>query len=112
VVGDGVAGQTGLRVRATAGTSGSVLRTRTALRVDDLQRLALVEDGNRISQELHDGVIQSLYGIALELETNASDLDSEHRESVKRSIVGINRRSLNAEIARCHSDCRPPVHFW
>jgi signal transduction histidine kinase len=29
--------------------------------VDDLQRLALVEDRNRISQELHDGVIQSLY---------------------------------------------------
>jgi signal transduction histidine kinase len=160
VDGDGAAALTGLRVRATAGSSGSMLRTRTSLRVDDLsrdlggggsdpgqlgqavlvplsagrrrygtlvlanlkgstrlndedplvelfasqvglaleygrvrdelQRLALVEDRNRISQELHDGVIQSLYAIGLELEMNASDLDSEHRAAVKRSIVGIN----------------------
>ncbi len=48
---------------------------------DELQRLALVEDRNRISQELHDGVIQSLFAIGLELEMNASDLDSEHREA-------------------------------
>jgi signal transduction histidine kinase len=57
---------------------------------DELQRLALVEDRNRISQELHDGVIQSLFAIGLELETNASDLDPEHREAVKRSISEIN----------------------
>lgn len=160
--GDGAAAAalTGLRVRATAGSSGSVLRTRTSLRVEDLsrdlsgggsdsgqlgqavlvplsagrrrygtlvlanlkgttrlndedplvelfasqaglaleygrvrdelQRLALVEDRNRISQELHDGVIQSLFAIGLELEMNASDLDSDHREAVKRSIAGIN----------------------
>ena len=38
VDGDGAAALTGLRVRATAGSSGSVLRTRTSLRVDDLSR--------------------------------------------------------------------------
>jgi signal transduction histidine kinase len=161
VDGDGAAGLIGLRVRATAGSSGSVLRTRIPLKVDDLssdlsgsggadpgqlgpavlmplaagrrwygtlvlanlkgsaalsdqdplvelfasqaglaleygrvrdelQRLALVEDRNRISQELHDGVIQSLFAIGLELETSASDLDPKHREAVKRSIVEIN----------------------
>jgi signal transduction histidine kinase len=57
---------------------------------DELQRLALVEDRNRISEELHDGVIQSLFAIGLELESSASDLDSDHREAVKMSIAGIN----------------------
>jgi signal transduction histidine kinase len=158
--GDGAAALTGLRVRADAGSSGRVLRTRISMRVDDLsrdlsggssdpgqlgqavlvplaagrrrygtlvlanlkgsarlndedplvelfasqaglaleygrvrdelQRLALVDDRNRISQELHDGVIQSLFAIGLELEMNASDLDSDHRDAVKRSIAGIN----------------------
>jgi signal transduction histidine kinase len=161
VDGDGADGLIGLQVRTTSGSSGSVLRTRTSLRVDDLsadlssgsaaepgqlgpatlvplaagrrrygtlvlanlkgsrvmsdqdplvelfasqaalaleygrvrdelQRLALVEDRNRISQELHDGVIQSLFAIGLELESSASDLDSKHREAVKTSIAGIN----------------------
>lgn len=56
---------------------------------DELQRLALVEDRNRISQELHDGVIQSLFAIGLELESSASGSDSEHREAVKRSVAAI-----------------------
>jgi two-component system, NarL family, sensor histidine kinase DevS len=161
VDGDGASGLIGLQVRTTTGSSGSVLRTRTSLKVEDLtsdlskgsaaepgqlgpatlvplaagrrrygtlllanlkgsrvlsdqdplvdlfasqaalaleygrvrdelQRLALVEDRNRISQELHDGVIQSLFAIGLELESSASDLDSEHREAVKASIAGIN----------------------
>ncbi|HXB04379.1 MAG TPA: GAF domain-containing sensor histidine kinase [Candidatus Angelobacter sp.] len=161
VDGDGASGLIGLQVRTTSGSSGSVLRTRKSLKVEDLaselssggaedpgqlgpatlvplaagrrrygtlvlanlrgsrvlsahdplvelfasqaalaleygrvrdelQRLALVEDRNRISQELHDGVIQSLFAIGLELESSASDLDSEHREAVKTSIAGIN----------------------
>lgn len=161
VDGDGAAGLIGLRVRATTGSSGSVLRTRIPLEIEDLssdlssggaadpgqlgpavlvplatgrrrygtlvlanlkgstglhagdplvelfasqaglaleygrvrdelQRLALVEDRNRISQELHDGVIQSLFAIGLELETSTSGLDPEHREAVKRSIAEIN----------------------
>ena len=161
VDGEGAADLIGLRIRAITGSSGSALRTRTPLKIDDLsldltgsqaadagglgpavlvplaagrrrygtlllanfkgsaalseadplielfasqaglaleygrvrdelQRLALVEDRNRISQELHDGVIQSLFAIGLELETSASDLDPEHHDAVKRSIAGIN----------------------
>jgi signal transduction histidine kinase len=160
VDGERAAGLIGLRVRASAGSSGSVLRTRRPLIVadlssdldpggsdsgllgaavlvpiaagrrrygtlllanlkgsvalsdqeapvelfasqaglaleygrvrDELQRLALVEDRNRISQELHDGVIQALFAIGLDLESSGSGLDSGHREAVKRSIVGIN----------------------
>jgi two-component system, NarL family, sensor histidine kinase DevS len=160
VDGERAAGLVGLRVRATTGSSGSVLRTRKVLVVEDLsselsgtaddrgrlgaavlvpiaagrrrygtllvanlrgstvlrdqeapielfaaqaglaleyrrvqgelKKLALLEDRNRISQELHDGVIQALFAIGLDLESGSSGLDSEYRESVKRSVVAIN----------------------
>src|SRR3984893_1629035 len=43
-----------------------------------------------MSQELHDGVIQALFAIVLDLESSSSGLDSEYRESVKRSVAAIN----------------------
>ena len=43
---------------------------------EQVQRLAVVEERDRIGQELHDGIIQSLYAVTLSLE-DASDLLSE-----------------------------------
>ena len=43
---------------------------------EQVQRLVLVEERDRIGQELHDGIIQSLYAVTLSLE-DASDLLSE-----------------------------------
>ena len=160
VEGEGATGLIGLRVRATSGTSGSVLRTRVPMKIDDLtrglsgsdanqgvfgpaillplaagrrrfgtlvlanlkgsppfgaddalvevfaaqaavgleyarvrdelRRIALLEDRNRISEELHDGVIQSLFAIGLDLEANASSVDPKRREALTRSIGEIN----------------------
>lgn len=43
---------------------------------EQVQRLVVVEERDRIGQELHDGIIQSLYAVTLSLE-DASDLLSE-----------------------------------
>jgi signal transduction histidine kinase len=43
---------------------------------EQVQRLAVVEERDRIGQELHDGIIQSLYAVTLSLE-DASDLLAE-----------------------------------
>jgi signal transduction histidine kinase len=43
---------------------------------EQVQRLAVVEERDRIGQELHDGIIQSLYAVTLSLE-DASDLLTE-----------------------------------
>jgi signal transduction histidine kinase len=58
---------------------------------DELQRLALVEDRERISQELHDGVIQSLFAIGLDLEAAKSNPRAEPGAAIRRSIGEINR---------------------
>ena len=57
---------------------------------DELQRLVVVEDRARISQELHDGVIQSLYAIGLELAAASSKADAEHSLTLRRAIEEIN----------------------
>lgn len=58
---------------------------------DELQRHALVEDRERISQELHDGVIQSLFAIGLDLEAAKSNPRPDLSEALRRSIAEINR---------------------
>jgi signal transduction histidine kinase len=57
---------------------------------DELQRLALVEDRERISQELHDGVIQSLFAIGLDLEAAKSNPRLDRSDAIRRSITEIN----------------------
>jgi signal transduction histidine kinase len=66
---------------------------------DELRRLVLIEDRERISRELHDGVIQSLFAIGIELES-AMSADPAQREAVQRSIREINGviRDLRAYI--------------
>ena len=57
---------------------------------DELQRLALVEDRERISQELHDGVIQSLFAIGLDLEAAKSNPRLDRSDAIRRSVAEIN----------------------
>jgi PAS domain S-box-containing protein len=53
---------------------------------DDLQRLAVLEDRARISRELHDGVIQSLFGAGMILEgiTETTEVSPATRDGIAR----------------------------
>ena len=59
---------------------------------EEVQRLAVVEERERIGQDLHDGIIQSLYALSLSLEDvpefMSSDPD-EARVRVDRAIDGL-----------------------
>ncbi len=63
----------------------------------ELQRLSLVEERERISMDLHDGVLQTLYATGLGLEASLEDIDTvpQHaKEGVERAI-----RRLHATIS-------------
>ena len=59
---------------------------------EEIGRLAIVEERQRISQDLHDSIIQSLYGVSLSLE-DLPDIITEDREEgatrADRAIDGI-----------------------
>lgn len=60
---------------------------------EQVQRLAVVEERERIGKDLHDGIIQSMYGIALSLEDVPelmTDDPSEATARVDRAIDGLN----------------------
>lgn len=60
---------------------------------EDVQRLTVLEERNRIGMDLHDGVIQSIYAVGLTLESARLSLNQEDEESMmllSRSIVGLN----------------------
>ena len=59
---------------------------------EQVQRLAVVEERERIGQDLHDGIIQSLYGVSLSLEDVPEFMDTdppEARARIERGIDGI-----------------------
>lgn len=60
-------------------------------------RVATLEERNRIRMDLHDGVMQSLYGVSLLLEDVAERLDDEPEQSKRQLWRSIDR--LNASIA-------------
>jgi signal transduction histidine kinase len=60
-------------------------------------RVATLEERNRIRMDLHDGVMQSLYGVGLLLEDVAERLDEEPEQSKRQLWRSIDR--LNASIA-------------
>jgi signal transduction histidine kinase len=60
-------------------------------------RVATLEERNRIRMDLHDGVMQSLYGVGLLLEDVAERLDKEPEQSKRQLWRSIDR--LNASIA-------------
>ena len=59
---------------------------------DQVQRLAIVEDRERIAKDLHDGVIQSIYAVGLSLEDLPelmADDPAEAAERVDRAIDAL-----------------------
>lgn len=51
---------------------------------EELRQLAVLQERERIAQDLHDGSIQSLYAVSLALEDTAELLESEPRHAVDR----------------------------
>ena len=51
---------------------------------EQLQRLAVVDERERISKDLHDGIIQNMYGVSLSLEDVPELMDTERTEAVER----------------------------
>ena len=68
---------------------------------EQLERIAVLEERQRIGMDLHDGAIQSLYGIGLILEDAAERVTSEPAAS--RATVGRAVDRLNATIADLRS---------
>ncbi|MBI2334028.1 MAG: GAF domain-containing sensor histidine kinase, partial [Chloroflexi bacterium] len=72
------------------------------------RRLAVLEERNRIGMDLHDGIIQSIYGVGLALEGTKHLIDENPgatKEKIDHAIDGLNQaiRDLRAYIL----DLRP-----
>jgi signal transduction histidine kinase len=72
------------------------------------RRLAILEERDRIGMDLHDGIIQSVYGVGLALENATHTIDEEPglaKAQVKDAIGGLNQaiRDIRAYIL----DLRP-----
>jgi signal transduction histidine kinase len=75
---------------------------------ENAQRLAVLEERERIGMDLHDGIIQSIYGVGLSLESalhSINEAPSDAKDKVQRSIEGLNQtiRDLRSYIL----DLRP-----
>jgi signal transduction histidine kinase len=57
----------------------------------DIQHLAVVDERLRISRDLHDGIIQSIYAVSLSLEDVADLIDDTPQEAVARVDRAIDR---------------------
>lgn len=60
-------------------------------------QLSALEERHRIGMDLHDGAIQSLYGLGLQLELAAEQVDAAPQEA--KELVGRSVDRLNAAIA-------------
>ena len=61
---------------------------------DQVQRLAIVEERERIGKDLHDGVIQAIYAVGLSLDDVPDMMDDEADEArrrVERAIDGLDQ---------------------
>jgi signal transduction histidine kinase len=75
---------------------------------ENTHRLAVLEERERIGMDLHDGIIQSIFGVGLSLENSLHSIEEEPEEVKKRlqhSIESLNQaiRDLRAYIM----DLRP-----
>jgi signal transduction histidine kinase len=73
----------------------------------EVQRLAVLEERDRIAMDLHDGIIQSIYAVGLTLEYVDLLLDEQPavaRERLKQSIGGLNEviRDIRSYILHLH----------
>lgn len=48
---------------------------------DQTQRIAVLEERDRFAQDLHDGIIQSIYGVGLALEQVKADIPSDNQKA-------------------------------
>ncbi|MEK6206656.1 MAG: GAF domain-containing protein [Chloroflexota bacterium] len=64
---------------------------------DQIEQVSVNEERHRIGMDLHDGVIQSLYGVSLQLEDASARLGSEPDAARKTVDRAVDR--LNASIA-------------
>jgi signal transduction histidine kinase len=58
------------------------------------RRLAVLEERDRIGMDLHDGIIQSIYGVGLSLENALHTVDEDvdlAKARIKQSIEGLNQ---------------------
>jgi two-component system, NarL family, sensor histidine kinase DevS len=58
------------------------------------RRLAVLEERDRIGMDLHDGIIQSIYGVGLSLDAALHTLDDDSglaKAKIKESIEGLNQ---------------------
>ena len=51
---------------------------------EQLQRLAVVDERERISKDLHDGIIQNMYGVSLSLEDVPEMMEDDRAEAAER----------------------------
>lgn len=61
---------------------------------ENTRRLAVLEERERIGMDLHDGIIQAIYGVGLSLESALHSFDDEPEDaktSVRNSIDGLNQ---------------------
>jgi signal transduction histidine kinase len=75
---------------------------------ENTRRLAVLEERERIGMDLHDGIIQSIYGVGLSLESALHSFEEDPQDAksrVRRSIESLNQaiRDLRAYIL----DLRP-----
>jgi signal transduction histidine kinase len=58
----------------------------------EIQRLAILEDRERIAKELHDGVIQALFAVGMGLQgTAVLSKDPELEERIEGAVVELDR---------------------
>src|SRR5512143_444329 len=63
---------------------------------ENARRLAVLEERERIGMDLHDGIIQSIYGVGLSLQSALHSFDDDPQDEKKRVIHSI--ESLNQAI--------------
>jgi signal transduction histidine kinase len=67
---------------------------------DQLQRLAVVSERERISKDLHDGIIQNMYAVGLSLEDVSELMETDRAEAVARVERAIDSIHLSIQDIR------------
>ncbi|HYM53090.1 MAG TPA: GAF domain-containing sensor histidine kinase [Candidatus Dormibacteraeota bacterium] len=67
---------------------------------EQLQRLAVVDERERISKDLHDGIIQNMYAVGLSLEDIAALMEEDPSEAAARVELAIDAIHLSIQDVR------------